>query len=115
MSELMRESPSIGARAEATAALNAGSLTDSVLLVKRRTKFEVTFEVANSEVMIFAARADSRLLVSGPPLVSVPPMSKPAMEIASSAPDPTSVAHRYLQTERPQLANMSPFSFLFVT
>src|SRR6266446_2159836 len=96
MSELIRESPSIGARAEVTAALNAGSLTDSVLLVKRRTKFEVTFEVENSEVMMFAARADSRLLVSGPPLVSVPPISKPAMEIASSAPEQTNVAHRYL-------------------
>ncbi len=96
MSELMRESPSIGARAEVSASLKAGSPTDWVLLVNSRTKFEVTFEVANSEVMRLAARADSRLLVSGPPLVSVPPMSKPAMEIASSAPEPTSVAHRYL-------------------
>src|SRR5712691_848063 len=95
-SELIRGSPWIGARAAVTASLNAGSLTDSVLLVKRSTKLEVTFDAPSSEVIRLPARADSRLLVSGPPLVSVPPMSMPAMEMASSTPDPTSVAHRYL-------------------
>src|SRR4029077_4790356 len=94
-SALMRGSPSIGASAAVTASLNAGSLTDWVLLEKMRTKFGVTLEVASSDVTRLPARADSRLLVSGPPLVSVPPMSMPAIEMASSTPDPASVAHRY--------------------
>jgi hypothetical protein len=57
--------------------------------------------------MRLPARADSRLLVSGPPLVSVPPMSKPATEMASNTADPASVAQRYLYTKRPHLANIS--------
>ena len=93
--ELMRGSPAIGASAAVTASLNAGSLTDWVWLEKMRTKFEVIFEVASSDVTRLPARADSRLLVSGPPLVSVPPISRPAMEIASNTADPASVAHRY--------------------
>src|SRR5438309_781603 len=105
----MRESPSIGASAAVTASLNAGSLTNWVLLEKMRTKFEVTFDVASSDVTRLPARADSRLLVSGPPLVSVPPI-----EIASSTPDPASVAHRYRYTKRPQLANTSLTPFPFV-
>src|SRR5438309_10173558 len=106
----MRGSPSMGARAAVSASLKAGSLTNWVLLEKMRTKFEVTFDVASSDVTRLPARADSRLLVSGPPLVSVPPMSMPAIEIASSTPDPASVAHRYRYTKRPQLANTSPLS-----
>src|SRR6267378_3176344 len=105
---LIRESPSIGASAAVTASLNAGSLTDPVLLVKMRTKFDVALPVASSDEIRLPARADSRLLVSGPPLVSVPPMSRPAMDMASRTPDPASVAHRYRYTKRPQLANMSP-------
>src|SRR5207245_1134769 len=107
-SVLIRESPSIGASATVTASLNAGSLTDSVLLERMRTKFEVTLPVESSDEIRLPARADSRLLVSGPPLVSVPPISRPAMEMASSTPDPARVAHRYRYTKRPQLANISP-------
>ena len=92
--EVMRESPSIGARAAETASLNSGSPTDWVLLEKMRMKFEVVFDAASSEVVRLPARADSRLLVSGPPLVSVPPMSMPTMEMASSTADPASVAQR---------------------
>ncbi len=73
-----------------------GSPAVSVLLEKMRTKFEVVLPAASSEEMRLPARADSRLLVSGPPLVSVPPMSIPAMEMASSTPDPASVAQRNL-------------------
>src|SRR6266851_3561818 len=97
MIELMRESPWMGANAAVTASLNAGSPTDSVVLEKMRTKFDVAgLPDLRSDVMRLPARADSRLLVSGPPLVSVPPMSRPATEMASSTPDPASVAHRYL-------------------
>src|SRR2546427_1620014 len=103
--EAMRGSPWIGARAEVTASLKAGSVTVSVLLVKMNTKFEVTLPAASSDEIRFPARADSRLLVSGPPLVSAPPMSMPAMEMASRTPEPASVAHRYRETIRPQLAN----------
>src|SRR6267143_5887776 len=93
--DAMRGSPWIGARAEVRASLKVGSLTDCVLLVKMSTKFEVILPAASSDEMRLPARADSRLLVSGPPLVSVPPMSMPAMEMASRTPDPASVAHRY--------------------
>src|SRR5712692_3069298 len=97
MIELMRESPWIGANAAVTASSNAGSPTDRVVLEKMRTKFDVAgLPDLRSDVMRLPARADSRLLVSGPPLVSVPPMSSPATEMASSTPDPTSVAHRHL-------------------
>src|SRR5712692_8188700 len=90
MIELMRESPWIGANAAVTASLNAGSPTDRVMLENTRTKFDVAgLPDLRSDVMRLPARADSRLLVSGPPLVSVPPMSRPATETAS-------VAHRNL-------------------
>src|SRR5260370_19312791 len=97
MIELMRESPWIGANAAVTASLNAESPTVRVVLEKIRTKFDVAgLPDLRSDVMRFPARADSRLLVSGPPLVSVPPINDPATEMASHTPDPASVAHRNL-------------------
>src|SRR5260370_36505585 len=108
MIELIRESPWIGANAVVRASLNAGSPTDRVVLEKMRTKFDVAgLPDLRLDVMRLPARADSRLLGSGPPLVSVPPISKPATETASSTPDPASVAPRNLWTKRPHLANIS--------
>ena len=85
----------MGAIAEATAVLNAGSVADIVGLLKMRSNVEVCLPLPGSSDEIWlAACADSRLLVSGPPLVSVPPMRSPPIERASSTPDPTRVAHR---------------------
>src|SRR5262245_15774662 len=100
---LMRASPWMGASADSTADWNAASVATSESLRNRRKNVDVCLLPLGSSVDVrLPARADSRLLVRGPPLVSVPPIRSPMMEMASRTPDPTSVAHRYLKTSRPQ-------------
>src|SRR5258708_33637739 len=96
----------MGGRAVGTADLNAGSFAVRLSLRNKSRNVDVCLLPLGSSLDVrLPARADSRLLVSGPPPVSVPPMSSPAMERASRTPDPTSIAHRYLKTRRPQPAN----------
>src|SRR5438067_2540090 len=83
-----------------------------------RSKVDVglVLVVASWELSRFEARSASRLLVSGPPLWSVPPMKRLTSERPSRTPDPTSVAQRKRYTKRPQLANtmflLPPYSFV---
>ena len=87
----------MGASASPTADLNAESFAIMLSLRNKSRKVDVCLLPLRSSLDVrLAARADSRLLVSGPPLVSVPPIRRPAMERASRTPDPTSVAHLYL-------------------
>jgi len=65
--------------------------------LKIRSKVEVaTFVLPppSSELMARNAWKDSRLLVSGPPLCSVPPIIRLTTERASRTPDVARVAHR---------------------
>ena len=91
---LIRGSAWIGASAEFRASLNAGSLTASVSLRKIKLKLDVTLAAPSSELTRLAALAESAFVVSGPPLVSVPPASRPVIETPSSSPEATRVAQR---------------------
>ncbi len=95
----MRESPCIGARAAVRASLYCWSLTDRLSLLKIRSKVEVgavSVELRpRSEVISLPALAASRLLVSGPPLVSVPPITRNTTEPASTALAAISVGRRW--------------------
>src|SRR5437879_9621847 len=82
---LIRESPSIGASAAVTASLNAGSLTDPVLLVRMRTKFDVALPVASSDEIRLPARGESRLLGRRSSFVSVRTGPPAAAAVSSSS------------------------------
>ena len=61
------------------------------------SKVEVTTFVLpplSSELIARKAWNDSRLLVSGPPLCSVPPISRLTTDRTRRTPDPASVAQR---------------------
>src|ERR1700745_26451 len=94
-----RVSSLIGARAAVTASWYCVSPTERVLLLKMRSKLDVaTVDEApelSSWFMSLEAWKDWRLLLSGPPLVSEPPMAASATEAPSRRPDATSVAQRY--------------------
>src|SRR5260370_15132427 len=95
MIELMRESPWIGANAALTASLNAESPTDKVVLEKMRTKFDVAgLPDLRAVVMWLPARADSKFLVSGPPLVMRPPLTNPPHRITDRPPGPATAPTR---------------------
>src|ERR1700730_2220541 len=101
----------MGASADSTAERNAGSVAGWLLLLKisrkedRAGRPELSCRLTRS-----AARADSRLLFSEFPLVSVPPASTPATDRTSSRAETTSVAQRQRYTRRPQVANKSRLS-----
>jgi hypothetical protein len=94
-----RESFWMGDSAALTASLYCVSLTESVSLLKIRSKVAVVGAVLPLPSSLLMSRltwADSRLLDRGPPLVSVPPRTRNTTDAASTAPEPTSVAQRCL-------------------
>src|SRR5438270_6316615 len=95
-----RGSDWMGASAAATASWYRWSLTESVSLLKIRSKFEVVaaddLPPLSSSLVSCDAWKDSSLLRSGPPLVRFPPWTANTTDAASSKPEAASVAQRNL-------------------
>ena len=68
---------------------------DKSSFLVRRVDRHFQSETFSSDETRLLACADCRLLRSGPPLVSVPPMTRPTTDSARNRPEPMSVPQRW--------------------